>query len=154
MKYITLFIVSSALVVFAMNLVNAADILPDPAQLTSLFQGKTVTITNGRPADKRGGPDQPVNVYFSEMGILEYLNDEGESNYRKWTVSENGLFCVSRNFKRKEQAMTCGTIVGDDSGEYRLYKSSDIKVKSGQVVGMKKKEMLLIFSNFVTGKKL
>lgn len=151
---IAMYVLSFCMMILTCNQVEAADSLPGADQLTTLFLGKTATITNGRPKGKRGGPDKPVKVYFSEMGVVEYLDDQGTSNYRTWSVSDDGLFCVSRNFKRRNQGVSCGTVVEGDNGEYRLYKSKDIKMKSGRVVGVDKKDRLLIFSAIVDGRQL
>lgn len=153
MKHIAVVLALFIIVISAGNQASGADTVLTAAEVNKLFSDKTMTIMSTR-SKKKGGTEQPFKAHTSSMGSVRALSDEGASDSRQWSVSENGRFCFSRSFKRKHGGSTCGFIVTDGSGTYRLYKSKNVKVKSGQVVGAKKKDLLLIFSNFTSGNTL
>lgn len=123
-------------------------------QLKEQFTEKTLTVTNARPDSKRGGRDEPIRVFLSEMGVTRTQVDDDQKQNRAWWVSDDGRLCFSRPFSRRHKGNTCGQIVKDENDQYWMYQTKDIRTKSGSLVGMKKKDLIVMFSDFTPGNNL
>lgn len=122
-------------------------------QIRALFTEKTMTVTNVK--DSKKGDSKRVKLYTSQAGTAQTLLDEGETRTRIWHVTDDGRICFSRPITRRNQGSTCGQIVYDGQGVYRMYLTKDIKQnKNGRISGASKKDLLLEFSNFKKGSDL
>lgn len=153
MKYLSMIFAAGIVLVSITPLSTMAETLLTASQVQELFADKTMTVTNGRPDDKKGGHEEPFKVYTSNMGIAKTVYDDESSQTRAWHVSDDGRLCFSRSLSRRRQGTTCGYIIKDEN-QYLLYTSKDIKEKNGKVVGVSKKDLLIIFSDFKSGNML
>jgi len=121
-------------------------------EVQNLFSDKTMTVQNERTGGKNTR-EEPFKAYTSSMGIAKTVYDDDSSQTRAWHVADDGRMCFSRSLSRRRQGSTCGFVI-QDGGTYLLYESKDIKEKSGWVVGLKKKDLLVSFTDFTSGNQL
>jgi len=127
-------------------------------EVTQLFRGKTFTVTVVKPDKKTGKKISPFNVHASQNGMINVAGEPeigtGADEERLWTVSEEGQFCYSRKLIASSRRMggTCGFIVPDGAGAYKMYSLSGSKKRSKdtnrKIVGGKGSTHLFTFSNF------
>lgn len=121
-------------------------------EVQDLFNDKTMTVQN----EQKGGKntrEEPFKAFTSSIGIAKTMYDDDSSQTRAWKVAEDGRMCFSRSLSRRRQGQTCGFIIQDGT-TYLMYESKDIKEKSGRVIGLKKKDLLVSFTDFVSGNQL
>jgi hypothetical protein len=111
-----------------------------PAELNSLFSDKTFSVENLRETGKEAS-----KVYATDMGGLRIIAASGASSTRAWSVRENGTFCYSAPATNRKGGGTCGYIVHEGQGMYKMYKQKG-KDRKGKA--------LFLFSNFQKGKQL
>jgi hypothetical protein len=153
MKNIALTLTSLIAVILLGNQAIADDIVLSAAQVTKLFTDRTMTVELVKQKD-----EPPFRVYTASDGMVRNRHNDEDSDNRTWKTSENGRFCISRTFRRQRLAnasgSTCGFIVTDGSGVFRLYESKKVTVESGQLVGVERNDLLLNFSSFSAGNTL
>jgi len=153
MKNIALALTSLIAVVLLGNQAIAEDVVLSAAQVTKLFSDRTMTVEQVKHKD-----EAPFRVYTASNGMVRSRHNDEDSDNRTWKTSENSRFCFSRSFRRQRSTnasgSTCGFIVTDGGGVYRLYQSKKLKVENGQLVGVKKNDLLLNFSSFSAGNTL
>lgn len=154
MKYFCLSLVAFFFLITSAFQANAEKAVLTAAQIKKQFAEKTMTVTNARPDSKKGGKDQPFRVFLSEMGVTRVEGSDDQSQNRAWYIAEDGRLCFSRPFSRRHRGKTCGQIVRDDQDQYWMYQTKDIRIKSGSLVGMSKKDLLIMFSDFTPGNDL
>jgi len=119
-------------------------------QVTKLFDGKTMTATEA-------GTNRSVQVQASSNGALgipgeDNIGPQGQS--RRWSVTEEGKFCYSKDLTIRTRVMkrTCGFIVPAGSGAYKMYHmggaSTTKQSKNPDNVGGKGSKHIWTFSNF------
>ena len=122
-------------------------------QLEILFSDTTFNVTD--LDTKNQGADKGVRVYSTPNGMLRVNRQEDNSSQnRAWTISEGWRFCFSRNLMRRKGGSTCGIIVSEGGGQYKMYRAYANKVKPDQVPKVNRKKPLLLFSDFVRGNQL
>lgn len=130
----------------------SAETLLTAKEVRSLFSDKTMTVQNERKSGKNTRVE-PFKAFTSSMGIAKTVYDDDSSQTRAWNVADDGRMCFSRSLSRRKQGKTCGFII-QNGDMYLLYNSKDIKVKNGRVVGLKKKDLLVSFTDFISGNQL
>lgn len=138
MKYLSMFFGVGILLASMVSINAKAETLLTAKQVQELFADKTMTVTNGRPDNKKGGREEPFQAYTSDMGLAKTVFDDESSQTRAWHVAEDGRLCFSRSLSRRRQGTTCGFIV-EDNDKYLLYTSKGIQEKNGRVLGAKKR---------------
>jgi len=111
-----------------------------PAELNSLFSDKTFSVKDLRDPGKEAS-----KVYATDMGGLRIIQASGASSTRAWSVRENGTFCYSAPATNRKGGGTCGYIVTEGQGAYKMYKQKG-KDRKGKA--------LFLFSNFKQGNQL
>lgn len=153
MKHIALAFISLLAFLLLNNHAIAKDVILSAAQVNKLFSDRTMTVEQVKQKD-----GDPFRVHTASDGMVRSRHNDEDSDNRTWKTSENGRFCFSRSFTRQRhqnaKGSTCGFMVSDYSGTYRLYQSKNIKVENGQLVGVKEIDLLLIFSSFSAGNTL
>lgn len=139
------------LVTFGSVTCNAEKLLT-ATEVQNLFNDKTMTVQNEQ-VDAKNKRAEPFKASTSSMGIAKTVYDDDSSQTRAWHVADDGRICFSRSLSRRRQGSTCGFII-EDGGAYLMYESKDIKEKSGRVMGLKKKDLLLRFTDFTSGNNL
>jgi hypothetical protein len=139
------------LAVFGVANCNAEKLLT-VGEVQKLFNDKTMTVHNERQ-DGKNTREEPFKAFTSSMGIAKTVFDDESSITRAWHVADDGRMCFSRPLTRRKQGSTCGFII-KDGRDYLFYDSKDIKEKSGKVVGLKRKDLLVRFSDFTSGNQL
>lgn len=128
---------------------NGADKILSPAEITQLFTDKTMTaVVMGRRGNDR---EKPFKVFTSAMGAVRTLSETGAVDSRSWSVTDKGQMCFSSSFSNRKGGGTCGYIVADGSGAYRMYDTKKLQERGGVVAGAKKNDLILVFSEFVAG---
>lgn len=151
MKSLNCAILALAFLLTAGQQAWAEKMLLTSEQLKEQFTEKSMTVTNARPDDKMGGQDEPFRVFLSGMGVTRTQGDDDRDQARMWYVSDDDRLCFSRPFHRRYRGNTCGQIVKDENGQYWMYQTKDIHIKSGSLVGMYKDDLLVMFSDFAEG---
>ena len=119
-------------------------------QVTKLFNGKTMTATEA-------GTNRSIQIQVSSDGGLsipgeDNIGPQGQS--RRWSVTEEGKFCYSKDLTIKTRVMkrTCGFIVPAGSGAYKMYHmgaaSTQKQSRNPKNIGGKGSKHIWTFSNF------
>lgn len=122
----------------------------DASEVSQLFLGNSVDIV-GENIDKRTGEPWKYRAYASDLGVLLVVFESGARQTRSWSVSEDGAFCFGKPLERHKGGTTCGYIVPQEGGVYKMYKAKHLYHKDGKVVGGKQVKLLVTFSNFQKG---
>ncbi|WP_163337233.1 hypothetical protein [Desulfopila sp. IMCC35008] len=145
-------VIGVSMLMLTIGAVNcSAEKLLTAREVQNLFNDKTMTVQNERKSGKNTR-EEPFKAFTSSMGIAKTVYDDS-SQTRAWNVADDGRMCFSRSLSRRRQGQTCGFII-QDGDTYLLYESKDIKEKSGRVVGLKKKDLLVSFTDFTSGNQL
>ncbi len=123
------------------------------AEVSRLFVDKTMNVL-GENVDKKTGEQWKYKAYASEMGGLLVIFESGARQTRSWSVSDDGAFCIGTVMGRSTGGATCGYIVPQGNGVYKMYKARHVYEKDGRVVGAKQTKLLVTFSNFKKGNSL
>lgn len=152
MKNFILLIAAGIMIISVGSQAYGADKILTPAEVTSLFSDKTMTAVSLGHKDKNR--EKPFKVFTSGMGAVRTMSETGAVDSRSWSVTEKGQICFSSSFKNRKGGATCGYLVTDGGGTYRMYDSKKLQSRGGKVGGAKKKDLKLIFSQFVSGNSL
>ncbi len=124
------------------------------AEVKALVSGKTFTVSDAQ-INKETGEKDTFTIRAYEGGVIQEVDnpDSGQQEPRVWSVNENGSFCYSGKFTRRNRSVRhCGYIVPAGSGIYEMYelRMSPTKKKNIQniVFPNKNTRLLFTFSNF------
>lgn len=131
---------------------NSADAVLSPAEITQLFTDQTFTAVSFERKGKIQG--NPFKVFASGMGLIRSLSETGAVVSRSWSVTDKGQMCFSSSFTNRKGGGTCGFLVTDGSGTYRMYNSKKLEQRGGVIAGAKRNDLILEFSGFVAGNSL
>ncbi len=123
------------------------------AEVSQLFVDKTMYVV-GEERDKKTGDNWKYKAYTSEMGGLLVIFESGARQNRTWSVQDDGAFCIGRDMGRLTGGATCGYIVPEGNGVYKMYKAKHVWEKNGRVIGGQQIKLLVTFSNMTKGNNL
>lgn len=152
-KYFSMLLMFCSVLSFTLDSGYAAEVILQPSQVSKLFLDKTMTITSGR-VEKKTGKHRVFKAYASDMGGLRVVYQGGATETRSWSVTEKGDLCISRSTMSRAAGATCGVLVSDGSGVYRMYPAKGLVVRGDRIAGTSQSKLLLTFSNFQQGNKL
>ncbi len=124
------------------------------AEVSRLFNDKTVNVLSEK-TEKKTRKHVKYRAYFSEMGTLLVVFENGAREPRTWSVKADGALCL-RRIKRIHGGggLFCGYVVPEGKGIYKMYKAKHVNVKDGRVIGGRHIKQLVTFSNFKKGNTL
>ncbi len=148
-----LLVICCTVISFSADKSYAQKIVLNAAEVSQLFVNKTMNVV-GDKTDKRTGDNWKYKAYTSEMGGLLVIFESGARQNRTWSVQDDGAFCIGRDMGRRTGGSTCGYIVPEGNGVYKMYKAKHVWERDGRVVGGKQIKLLVTFSNLQEGNKL
>ena len=116
-------------------------------QVQTLFNGKTMTVTDPVP-DKKTRKNATYEVTATEMGMLRVVGEKGSAQTRTWNVRGDGSFCYSSPISRRRRGGICGYLVPAGSGAYDMYTLKKKYSPKMKIVGAPGSTHILTFSNF------
>ncbi len=155
----TCYFISLFIFLFHIPSALASETLLTQEQITKLFSDRTMKVTNvnfmTKRAIERKNLENSSRVFTTELGAA-HANNNNTINVRGWFADEDNRFCFSRPLTHgeRDQKNTCGQLVWDGKSTYHMYRTTKLKQQGSKVVGKKKKELLLIFSNIGKGNRL
>lgn len=152
MKHFILLCVTCIMTISLTGQANSADAILSPAEITQLFTDQTFTAVSYERKDRAQG--KPFKVFTSGMGLVRSLSETGAVVSRAWSVTDKGQVCFSSSFTNRKGGGTCGFLVTDGGGTYRIYNSKKLKERGGVIAGAKRNDLILELSGFVAGNSL
>jgi len=122
-------------------------------EVSRLFNDRTVTVLSEK-TEKNTGKHLKYKAYFSGMGALLVVFENGAREPRTWSVKADGALCLRRTQRTHRGGVSCGYIVSEGNGVYKMYKVKHVKIKGGRVVGGRNIKQLLTFSKFKKGRTI
>ena len=154
MKNIPLFLGIFLLLVMLSPLAMANKTVLNASEVNDFFSDRTMTI-NEQIADKKTGETSELKAFFSKLGGVRAIYDDGSSDSYTWSVNKDGAFCARKN--RRWRDGVCGFVVKEND-TYSLYvnKRGNQKAKSvdGRAVFDNRWKHFLTFSDFKPGEQL
>lgn len=123
------------------------------SEVSQLVVGKTMAVLSEK-TDKNTGKHEKYKGYVSEMGGFLVAFENGARETRTWSVKADGALCIMRSLGRHSRSTTCGYIVSEGGGVYKMYEAKHVYEKKGRVVGGEHIKQLLTFSNLKNGNTL
>ena len=124
------------------------------SEVNDFFSDRTMKIKEEVP-DKKTGITGELTAFFSKMGAVRAIYDDGSSDSYTWSVTKDGAFCARKN--RRWRDGVCGFVVKDNNG-YALYvnKRGNQKAKAvdGRAVFDSRWKHFLTFIDIQQGDKL
>lgn len=146
-------VICCAIISFHSDNVYAQKKVLNASEVSQLFVNKSMNIV-GMEKDKNTGKPRTAKAYASEMGGLLVVWDSGGRQTRSWSVSDDGAFCIGKAMGRRTGGMSCGYVVPEGNGVYKMYKAKHVYTKDGRVVGGKQVKLMMTFSNLQKGNTL
>lgn len=152
----TIFSVGGTLLLLVLfcPLAMASKTVLNASEVTDFFSDRTMTVKEEIP-DKKTGEMGQLKAFFSKLGGVRAIYDDGSSDSYTWTVSKDGAFCARKN--RRWRDGVCGFVVKDNDS-YGLYvnKRGNQKAKAvdGRAVFDNRWKHFLTFSDFQAGEQL
>ena len=123
-------------------------------EVNDFFSDRTMTIKEEIP-DKKTGETGELTAFFSKMGGVRAIYDDGSSDSYTWSVTKDGAFCARKN--RRWRDGDCGLVVKEDNTN-ALYvnKRGNQKAKAvdGRAVFDSRWKHFLTFADIQQGDKL
>ena len=124
------------------------------SEVNDFFADRTMTIKEEVP-DRKTGQKAELKAFFSKMGGVRAIYDDGSSDSYTWSVNKDGAFCARKN--RRWRDGVCGFVVKEDN-TYALYvnKRGNQKAKAvdGRAVFDNRWRHFLTFVDIQQGEKL
>ncbi len=124
------------------------------AEVTAFFSDRTMSIKEIIP-DKKTGETGELKAFFSNLGGVRAIYEDGSSDSYTWSVTKDGAFCAMKN--RRWRDGVCGFVVKDND-TYSLYvnKRGNQKAKAveGRAVFDNRWKHFLTFSDIHEGEQL
>lgn len=154
MKTITYIFGTVLLLVMFCPLAMANKTVLSAGEVNDFFSDRTMTI-NEEIADKKTGETSELKAFFSKLGGVRAIYDDGSSDSYTWSVNKDGAFCAKKN--RRWRDGVCGFVVKEND-TYSLWvnKRGNQKAKSvdGRAVFDNRWKHFLTFSDFKAGEQL
>lgn len=152
-NFLFILILCCSIISFSAGRIYAQKRVLNASEVSELFVDKTMNVV-GEDTDKRTGEHWKYRAYTSPMGGLLVVFESGARQTRTWSVRDDGAFCIGKVMGRRTGGATCGYIVPQANGVYRMYKAKHVYEKDGRVVGGKQIKLLVTFSNLKKGNNL
>ena len=154
MKTILCTVWSLLALVLLCPLAMASKTVLNASEVNDFFADRTMTIKEEVP-DRKTGQKGELKAFFSKMGGVRAIYDDGSSDSYTWSVNKDGAFCARKN--RRWRDGVCGFVVKEDN-TYALYvnKRGNQKAKSvdGRAVFDNRWRHFLTFVDIQQGEKL
>jgi hypothetical protein len=152
-NFFFILVICCSIISFSADSSNAQKKVLNASEVSRLFVDKTMNVV-GENIDKKSGKPWKYRAYTSEMGGLLVIFESGARQNRTWSVRDDGSFCIGRDMGRRTGGATCGYIVPEGNGVYKMYKAKHVWERDGRVVGGKQIKLLVTFSNLKQGNSL
>lgn len=124
------------------------------SEVNDFFSDRTITIKE-EAVDKKTGQTGELKAFFSKLGGVRAIYEDGSSDTYTWSVTKDGAFCAVKN--RRWRDGVCGFVVKEND-IYSLYvnKRGNQKAKTvdGRAVFDSRWKHFLTFSNIQQGEQL
>ena len=132
----------------------AMDSVLKAGQISSLLMDTTIKVTEAKK-DKKTGKTLSYSAYFADNGTIRIQHPDGESEFFNWSVKKDDTLCVINNVRVWGSGPSCGYLVRDNQGGYKVYPMKSISSeKNKKYVSVKKASHVLTFSNIQKGNHL
>ncbi len=132
----------------------AMDSVLKAGEISSLLMDTTIKVTEAKK-NKKTGKTLSYAAYFAADGTIRVQHPDGETEFFNWSVNKDDTLCVINNVRVWGSGPSCGYLVGDNQGIYKVYPMKNISSeKNKKYVSVKKAGHVLTFSNIQRGNHL
>ena len=154
MKTILYMVGTLLLLVLFSPMAMASKTVLNASEVTDFFADRTITIKE-EIADRKTGQTSELKAFFSKLGGVRAIYEDGSSDSYTWSVNKDGAFCAMKN--RRWRDGVCGFVVKEND-TYSLYvnKRGNQKAKTvdGRAVFDNRWKHFLTFVNIEQGEQL